>query len=78
VDLSPDIRNCIIYFDTRDNKEKVLATLESKIHHFKDIIAKKMKIKFIPNIKFKIDDIIENSTKINQLLNKISFTSNDS
>jgi ribosome-binding factor A len=71
VDLSPDLQNCIVFFSAGTNDKDandVLSLLESRSHYFKDLIAKKMKLRLIPSIKFKIDDSFEYSQKIDLLL----------
>jgi ribosome-binding factor A len=71
VDLSPDLQNCTIFFSTGvEVANDVLLLLESRSHYFKNTIAKKMKMRTIPNIKFKIDDSLEYAQKIDKLLKR--------
>lgn len=71
VDLSPDLRNAVIYFMPLGglNKEECVKFFELQTHHFKDIIAKQMRLRFIPNISFKLDKSFEYSQRIEDLLN---------
>jgi len=70
VDLSPDLRNATIFFMPLGGlfKEETLLFFELQTHYFKNIIAKKMKMRFIPNILFRVDKSFEYSKKIDSLL----------
>ena len=70
VDLSPDLRNATVFFMPLGgtHKEETLKFFELQTHYFKNLIAKKMKMRFIPNILFKIDKTLEYSYKIESLL----------
>jgi ribosome-binding factor A len=71
VDLSPDLQNCTVFFSAGANDrdaENALSLIETRSRHFKDLIAKKMKLRFIPNIRFRIDDSFEYSQRIDALL----------
>lgn len=72
VDMSPDLRNATIFFTPLGglHKQECLKFFELQTHYFKDVIAKKMKMRFIPNIFFKLDDSFEYSQKIEGLLKK--------
>lgn len=72
IDLSPDLRNARI-FVMPFGGEKIRETidyLEKHKHYFKNIIAIKMKLRFIPEITFKNDDSFEYSARIEKLLRK--------
>ncbi len=73
VDLSPDLRNATVFYMTLGG-ERVLEAqkfFELQTHYFKHMIAKKMKLRYIPQILFKLDKTAEYSEKIESLLNKI-------
>jgi ribosome-binding factor A len=72
VDLSRDLRNATIFFMPLGgvNKEESLKFFELQTHYFKELMAKKMKLKFIPNIIFRLDNSFEYSDRINKLLLK--------
>lgn len=71
VDLSPDLRNATVYFIPLGGakKEETSKFFELQEHYFKDLIAKKMKMRFIPNLNFKFDTSFEYSERIEALLN---------
>lgn len=70
VDLSPDLRNAKIFIIPvgGTNTEKVISYFEKNKHYFKNIIATKMKMRFIPEIIFRTDDSFEYSNRIEKLL----------
>ena len=70
IDLSPDLRNATIFYTPLGGikKEETVRFFELQIHYFKDLIAKKMKLRFIPNLTFKLDDSFEYSERIETLL----------
>ena len=72
IDLSPDLRNATVFFTPLGGlkKEETKKFFELQTHYFKDIIAKKMKMRFIPNLLFKLDASLDYSDKIETLLRK--------
>ena len=71
IDLSSDLRNATIYFVPLGglNKEATARFFELQAHYFKDLIAKKMKLRYIPNLAFKLDESFEYLERIDALLN---------
>jgi ribosome-binding factor A len=70
VDLSPDLRNAKVFVMSSENsqKEKLIGVLEKNKHYFKNIIATQLKMRFIPEIAFKIDDSFEKLQRIDEIL----------
>jgi ribosome-binding factor A len=70
VDLSPDLRNATVFFTTLDGSsvDETAAFFKLQDHFFKDLIAKKMSLRVIPNITFKVDRSIERASRIDELL----------
>ena len=54
-------------------KEETAKFFELQKHYFKDLIAKKMKMRFIPNLTFKLDTSFEYSERIEALLKNDKF-----
>ena len=77
VDLSPDLRNATIYFVPfgGEKKEECLKFFKLQTYFFKNLLAKKMRLRYIPNILFKIDTSFEYSEKIDQLLDDVKLQS---
>ncbi len=72
VDLSPDLRNATVYFVPLGGlkKSETVRFFELQSHYFKNLIAKKMKLRFIPNLIFKLDNSFEYSERIDAILNE--------
>ncbi|GHT89451.1 hypothetical protein FACS1894113_4630 [Alphaproteobacteria bacterium] len=70
IELSSDLRNADIYFMPLGGLliKETEQFFETQTHYFKDVIAKKMRLKFIPNLRFKLDKSFEYSKKIDLLL----------
>lgn len=75
VDLSPDLKNAKVIIDTFgiDKKEKIELVKQLNkgfIKQVRGIIASKIRMKYIPEIKFFLDETLERSTKINNLIDQ--------
>jgi ribosome-binding factor A len=74
VDLSADARNVKLYVDIfaldLEGKDEVIASLNarSNIHALKDLLAKKVNLRFVPEIMFLLDKSQEKISKINAVL----------
>ena len=74
VELTRDLRYAKIYFSVLgDVKARRLALrgLVSARKYIKGLLADKIKLKFMPEIEFKIDESLERTQHIYDLLNKI-------
>ncbi|MDR2459094.1 MAG: 30S ribosome-binding factor RbfA [Holosporales bacterium] len=76
VDLSPDLCNATVFFTTLDSGtvDETIAFFKMQDHFFKDLIAKKLSLRVIPNIIFKIDKSIEQASRIDELLKNDGLT----
>ncbi|MDR0640339.1 MAG: 30S ribosome-binding factor RbfA [Holosporales bacterium] len=68
--LSPDLRHATIYFSVLDDATRIesLDFLKAQEPYFKKLIANRMKLRFIPSLSFEIDDTLDKSRKIDELL----------
>ena len=48
--------------------------LIQKRNIIKNLISKELKLKYIPEIKFYYDDTMEQTDKINQLINSVKYS----
>ena len=80
IDLSPDLRNAVVFYTPLGGmkKEETKRFFDIQAHYFKSIIAKRMKLKYIPNLVFKLDTSIEYSERIDNLLKDANKTASDS
>lgn len=73
-DISPDLKNIKILVDIfgidAKTKLSIVGQLNSVIPHFKNEMNKKIKFKYMPNIKFILDDSVEKGININKVIEK--------
>ena len=75
VDLTKDLRYARIYFSVlgkNSDKNKALKGLNSAKGYIKGLIAEKIKLRYMPEISFVIDNTLEHTQHIYEILNKIS------
>jgi len=74
VELTPDLRYAKVYFSVLgEDKDKSLALkgLNSAKGYIKGLIADRIKLRFMPEISFRIDNSLEHTRNISDILNKI-------
>lgn len=74
VDLTKDLRYARIYFSVlgkNADKNKALKGLNSAKGYIKGLIAEKIKLRYMPEISFVIDNTLEHTQHIYEILNKI-------
>ena len=79
VDLTPDLRYARVYFSVLGEEKEQKATqeaLESATPFIRRLIAQRIKLRFVPEINFKLDRSIEYSIKIEQEIDKIRLKDN--
>ncbi|MBN4077399.1 30S ribosome-binding factor RbfA [Sulfobacillus acidophilus] len=73
VDLSKDLSHANVYYSVYGKKEECEATKEALIKQTKELrkeIGTKLRLRYVPNVKFVLDGTPENAEKINKLLTK--------
>jgi ribosome-binding factor A len=74
VELTQDLRYAKVYFsilgDAKDNS-KALQGLNSAKGYIKNIVADRIKLRFVPEITFKVDESLQYTQEIYDLLNRI-------
>jgi ribosome-binding factor A len=73
VDLSADLKLAKVYVSVmkEEETEQTLAVLNSSKHFIRSVLTKRLKMKFIPSIEFRLDTSIAYGFKIDKLLNEI-------
>ncbi len=73
VNVSPDLRNATVYFTpfAGQDKERVTAALTKMAGFLKGIIGKKMSIRNIPTLIFRLDKSFDEAKKMNDLISGI-------
>ena len=73
VDVTDDIKMARVYVSVFQDKEKktTLETLNSARNFIRSELSKRLRMKFIPSIEFRLDTSIEYGSKIEKLLKEI-------
>ena len=73
VKVSPDLKIAKIYVSVfeKEKRESVLAKIKSSSGIFRSELASRIRIKFVPELKFFIDDTLDYVEKIESLIKKI-------
>jgi ribosome-binding factor A len=74
VEVSPDLRHANIFVSILGNKKEKEATYQSLIGargFIRSELSKRIRIKFLPEISFSIDESVEEGIRISKLIKKI-------
>ena len=70
--MTPDLRLANIYvfflFNESIDKDKFLENMVNLTPRLKGILAQKVKLRYMPNLKFILDESFENASNINNAL----------
>lgn len=80
VRMSPDLRIASVYVTVLGNPEaeqRSLAALDRAKHFIRNEIAPTLRMRFIPELRFFIDDTMEYARKIDELLGEIKKTDHE-
>ena len=69
--MSPDLKYATVYLMTLNGKNLgvILEQLNAEKWVFKKLVASKLKLRFTPDINFRVDDTFEEADRINKLMN---------
>ena len=67
-DCAKDLRSAKIWVSILDNQEKNLQILKENIYEIQRELNKRLELKFVPRIHFKLDKSQENLSRIDKLL----------
>ena len=70
---SDDLRHAKVFISVLEDekKEKTLKIISSSAKFIRSELSKRVKIKFIPELTFKLDESIEYGAKIDKILNEV-------
>lgn len=74
VRMSPDLRIAKVYlsiFGGQISQEKALSRIEDQAKHIRHEVASKVQLRYAPELRFYLDDTLDNMDKINTLLKKV-------
>ncbi len=69
--MSPDLKYATVYLTTLNGKNMgvILEQLTAEKWLFKKLLAAKLKLRFTPEINFRVDDTFDEVERINKLMN---------
>ena len=80
VEVSKDLKNATIYYSVFGSEKEAKNThhaLTSAEGYIKKLIGDRVKMKFVPDIRFKIDKSLEHTRKIYDILDQIKKEGNE-
>jgi ribosome-binding factor A len=77
VDVTSDLKTATVYFSSLNNKQEGLETLNRAKGYIKTNLAHRVRMKYMPDIQFRIDNSYEYGEKIDALLDNISQDDNE-
>ena len=80
VRMSPDLRIASIYFTVLGEEEitqKTLEVLDRAKNYIRNEIAPEIKMRFVPELRFFVDDTMEYARKIDKILETIKKEENE-
>ena len=74
VDVTPDLRQARVYVSTLEPeaRHEVLAALEHAAGFIRHELGGRVRLKFTPELLFRLDETLEQSLRINELLSQVS------
>lgn len=75
VDTSPDLRNAIVYFSvlgTDEERASTIKALGSAAAHVQSEVGHKIRLKYTPILRFRIDESIEQGVYMSTLLRELT------
>lgn len=80
VTISSDLREAKIFWAVHDSsakkRQEVEEGLKANEKYFKQSMAKKLKLRFIPNLRFYYDDMLDTEQEVDRLMEKIAAKEN--
>ncbi|NNC74584.1 MAG: 30S ribosome-binding factor RbfA [Acidimicrobiia bacterium] len=74
VDTAPDLRHATVFYSVLGDEDEFAETHEALEHaapHLQSIVARQVRMKYIPKLHFKVDETIERAMRINRILHDI-------
>lgn len=74
VDITPDLKQCHVYvtvIGTEAQRHRALEQLIGERNLLQSLLAKRVIIKYTPQLHFRLDDSIERGTRVLQILEEI-------
>lgn len=68
VSTAPNFRSAKVYVSALKHNHRLLEYLEKQTHHFNQIIGKRLRLRTVPKIFFRMDEDLLRSNRIDDLL----------
>jgi ribosome-binding factor A len=80
VDMTPDLKSAKVYVSILEEgeRESTIEILNAAKAFIRSLLKKRLRIKFIPTIDFRLDASLDYGSKIDSLLKKIKDNNEDS
>ncbi len=77
VRVAPDLRQAVAYVLSLggESMDKIIPALNNAASYFQREINAQATLKFTPRLSFKVDDSFENATRLESILNNLSYSS---
>ena len=79
VETTPDLRYAkvfVSYMGSQEEKQEMLKGLEAAAHFLRNQLARRLRLRRIPQLSFEWDDSIERGTHLLQLIDEVSTHTN--
>ncbi len=78
VQITPDLANANVYISCvgKTEKAEVLARIKGAAGFIRGKLAKAVKLRITPRLEFRLDNSVEYSQKIENILNTITYSTN--
>ncbi|KPK39326.1 MAG: hypothetical protein AMJ78_08650 [Omnitrophica WOR_2 bacterium SM23_29] len=75
IEVTPDIRNAKVFFSVlggKEEKERAIEGLNSAVGFIRKLLGTRMRIRFTPELIFKLDESTEYRLHLNEIFDKIN------
>lgn len=69
--VKPDLKSALVYFSTLGDRECDTLTLRHARGFIRSLLARRVNLRFIPELDFKFDDSLEYAQKIEKLFDQL-------
>ncbi len=77
VDVSPDIKNAKVYISvystSEDKKQATFLGIKENASKIRKALSSKMSIRYVPELRFYLDEALEYGNKIDKILSSITY-----
>ena len=77
VDTAPDLRTAVVYYSVLGEPDEQEATAEALAHaaaHVQQGVGRRVRLKYLPKLRFSHDEALEAGQRINELLHELEET----